>query len=148
ARLLLEDANLLVLDEPTNDLDLETLQALESALADFGGSVLVVTHDRFFLDKVATGLLVFEGYGVVREHVGGYDLYRRSRERERERAREAESGRAAASGERRKKADSTPSDPTRPRRLTYRERRELEGIEAAILEAEARRDELGAEFMN
>src|SRR5690606_8655460 len=61
ARLLLQEANLLILDEPTNDLDLVTLQVLESALVDFPGCVLVVTHDRYFLDKLATGLLVFEG---------------------------------------------------------------------------------------
>src|SRR5690606_35020943 len=80
ARLLLQEANLLILDEPTNDLDLVTLQVLESALVDFPGCVLVVTHDRYFLDKLATGLLVFEGNGVVHRHEGGYGLYRRLRE--------------------------------------------------------------------
>jgi ABC transport system ATP-binding/permease protein len=137
ARLLLEEANLLVLDEPTNDLDLLTLQVLEAALADFPGCVLVVTHDRFFLDKVATGLLVFEEDGLVRRHEGSYDLYRRLREqREAERAEASRpAARPAAREERR--ADGA-------RRLSYQERRELERMEAAILEAEERRGELEA----
>jgi ABC transport system ATP-binding/permease protein len=133
ARLLMEEANLLILDEPTNDLDLDTLRVLESALVDFAGCVLVVTHDRFFLDKVATGLLVFERGGVVHRHEGGYELYRRLREERKEAAPEAT---------RRPVAERRPAAPSGPRRLTYKERRELEGIEAAIQAAEERRDEL------
>jgi ABC transport system ATP-binding/permease protein len=131
ARLLLQDANLLVLDEPTNDLDLVTLQVLESALADFGGCVLVVTHDRYFLDKVATGLLVFEGDGVVHRHEGGYDLYHRLKEeREGTPPPSRENGGRAA-----------PKQPPRPkqdgRRLSWKEQRELEQLEGAIIAAEA-----------
>ena len=77
ARLFLEGANVLVLDEPTNDLDLVTLNVLERLLMQFTGAVIVVTHDRYFLDKVATALLVFEGEGKVVRHEGNYDLYRR-----------------------------------------------------------------------
>jgi len=139
ARFLLQEANLLVLDEPTNDLDLPTLLTLESALADFGGCVLVVSHDRFFLDKVATGLLVFEGDGVVHRHEGGYDLYRRLRESAAEEA-------AAAKEARPTKKPATRKEGSRPRRLTYQERRELENIEAAILAAEERRDAIGVEL--
>lgn len=139
ARLLLQDANLLILDEPTNDLDLVTLQVLESALVDFAGCVLVVTHDRYFLDKVATGLLVFEGDGVVHRHEGGYDLYRRLRE-----ARQADEAARAA---------STPRQSTKPkekpaqtkgggRRLSYHEQRELSRMEDAILAAEAELERL------
>jgi ATP-binding cassette subfamily F protein uup len=136
ARLLLQEANLLILDEPTNDLDLVTLQVLESLLADFPGCVLLVTHDRFFLDKVATGLIVFDGDGVLRRHAGGYDLYRRQRE-----AREAEA-RAAAPAPR--AASARPAaPPTAARRLSYREQQELAGMETAILEAEARKEALG-----
>jgi ABC transport system ATP-binding/permease protein len=147
ARLLLQDANLLILDEPTNDLDVFTLQVLEAALVDFPGCVLVVTHDRYFLDKVATALLVFEGDGRVHRHEGGYDAYRRRRA-----AAEAElaSGAgAAAAGPGATKArgpERSASAPSsdRPRRLSYRERQELEGIEAAITAAEAERDRLEA----
>ncbi len=77
ARLFLEGANVLVLDEPTNDLDLVTLNVLERLLLQFTGAVILVTHDRYFLDKVATGLLVFEGEGKVTRHEGNYELYRR-----------------------------------------------------------------------
>jgi ABC transport system ATP-binding/permease protein len=139
AKLLLRDANLLLLDEPTNDLDLETLQVLESALVEFGGTVLVVTHDRFFLDKVATGLLVFEEGGVVHRHEGGYDLYRRLRE-ERESSTRATARPATPA--------ATPIRPAaaKARRLTWTERGELAGMESAIIEAEALRDRLGEEL--
>src|SRR5690606_31488587 len=72
ARLFSKPANVLVLDEPTNDLDVETLELLEEVLAGFDGTVLLVSHDRAFLDNVVTSSLVFEGHGNVREYVGGY----------------------------------------------------------------------------
>jgi ATP-binding cassette subfamily F protein uup len=131
ARLLLRDANLLILDEPTNDLDLLTLQVLESALAEFGGCVLVVTHDRYFLDKVATGLLVFEGNGVVHRHEGGFDLYHRLREK-----RELAAPARRSEPEVRAKKRSGAHKPA-PRGLTYRQQRELEQIESSILKEEA-----------
>jgi ATP-binding cassette subfamily F protein uup len=144
AKLFLEDANLLILDEPTNDLDLVTLRVLESVLADYAGCVLLVTHDRFFLDRVATGLFVFEGDGVVHRHEGGYELYRRlTAERDAERAaqaaeaRQRERARATQAG-----AISSARESGGPRKLTYREQKELAGIEAAITEAEARHAEL------
>jgi ABC transport system ATP-binding/permease protein len=142
ARLFLQEANLVILDEPTNDLDLVTLQVLESVLADFPGCVLMVTHDRFFLDKIATRLLVFEGEGEVHQHEGGYDLYRRLREqREAERV-EAETAHkqaptVASAARSRERAAG-------PRRLGYREQQELQGIEERILEAEARKADLAA----
>src|SRR5690606_26182562 len=114
AKLLLRDANLLILDEPTNDLDLQTLRVLESALVEFGGCVLVVTHDRFFLDKVATGLLVFEENGLVRRHVGGFELYRRLREEDRKAA--AAEDVATAKRATKARAESAPATMPRPRR--------------------------------
>jgi ABC transport system ATP-binding/permease protein len=139
ARLFLQDANLLILDEPTNDLDLVTLQVLESVLADYAGCVLLVTHDRFFLDKVATGLIVFEGKGMLHRHAGGYELYRRLREQ-----REAEAA-AAAPAARSRAAAAVPTRPADgPRKLSYKERKELDGMEAAILKAEERREEIAA----
>jgi ABC transport system ATP-binding/permease protein len=163
ARLLLQDANLVILDEPTNDLDVFTLQVLESALVDFPGCALIVTHDRYFLDKVATALFVFEGDGHVHRHEGGYDAYRRRREAAERDALEA----ARAAAERTASSERARSDQSRagagkgagvakggspgssggpsqdrPRRLTYREQQELEGIESAITTAEAERDRL------
>jgi ABC transport system ATP-binding/permease protein len=156
ARLLLQDANLLILDEPTNDLDVFTLQVLESALVDFPGCALVVTHDRYFLDKVATALFVFEGDGRVNRHEGGYDAYRRRRdaagraeaeraEAERARTEEARAGQARtgqAHGRTGNGIRSASSD--RPRRLTHREQQELDAMEAVITAAEAERDRLEA----
>ncbi|HEU0302048.1 MAG TPA: ABC-F family ATP-binding cassette domain-containing protein [Longimicrobium sp.] len=141
ARLFLQDANLLILDEPTNDLDLVTLQVLESVLAEWAGCVLMVTHDRFFLDKVATGLIVFEGDGVLHRHAGNYDLYRRLREQ-----KEAEAAAAAAEARERKPAAPASAAPKKegPRKLSWKEQKELAGMEAAIVEAEARRAELEA----
>ena len=73
ARLFTRTANVLVLDEPTNDLDIETLELLEELLTDFAGTILLVSHDRKFLNNVVTSTLSFEGHGVVRENVGDYD---------------------------------------------------------------------------
>ncbi|TVR65834.1 MAG: ABC transporter ATP-binding protein [Gemmatimonadales bacterium] len=144
ARLLLERFNLLVLDEPTNDLDLDTLRILEEAVEDFPGCVLVVTHDRFLLDKVATSLLVFEGEGRVRRHHGSWDRWlqrreaetaaRRERERDEERARKE--ARASAAREQAREARSD-----RPR-LSYRERQELDGVVERIRILEGEKEKL------
>ncbi len=145
AKLFLRESNLLLLDEPTNDLDLTTLQVLEEALLDYRGAVLVVTHDRWFLDRVATHLWVFEGDGEVHEHVGGYDLYARVRAQERVRKAAAQRDGAAAEKARRREQHAERRAESRPeRRLTYREQQELERIEARIVEAEAERDRLAA----
>jgi ATP-binding cassette subfamily F protein uup len=126
-------ANLLILDEPTNDLDIATLQALERALADFPGCALVVSHDRFFLDQVATSMLVFSADGRVRQIPGNYSDYLEAM------ANEAPAP-AAARGR------SEPDAPAKKRTgLSYNEKREWEGIEAAIArkEAEAQAAEAG-----
>src|SRR5207249_1141599 len=73
ARMFSKPSNVLVLDEPTNDLDAETLELLESLLVEYPGTVLLVSHDRAFLNEVATSTLVFEGDGFVKEYAGGYD---------------------------------------------------------------------------
>ena len=75
AKMLKSGANVLLLDEPTNDLDVDTLRALEEALLDFGGCVVVISHDRWFLDRIATSLLVFEGDSTVRWLEGNYQAY-------------------------------------------------------------------------
>ena len=79
ARLFTRPSNLLVLDEPTNDLDMETLELLEDYLMNYTGTVLLVSHDRAFINNVVTSTLVFEGDGVVKEYVGGYDDWLRQR---------------------------------------------------------------------
>ena len=134
ARLLSQKCNLLLLDEPTNDLDVMTLSALESMLLDFGGSLLLVSHDRWLLDRVTTGILAFSGEGSADYFVGGFADYRERRARE-ERV-------APARPETPKRADSVTEAPTpveskpRARKLTHAERRELDGMMEAIEAAE------------
>jgi ATP-binding cassette subfamily F protein uup len=130
ARLLRRGGNLLVLDEPTNDLDLPTLGALEDGLLSFPGCALIVSHDRWFLDRVATGILAFEGDGEVTLYEGSYSFYVERRDaRAKARAPEA----AAAPVLARAKRASLPA----PRKLSFKERQELGGIEDAIAAAEA-----------
>jgi ATP-binding cassette subfamily F protein uup len=139
ARLLAQKSNLLLLDEPTNDLDVETLSALESMLLDFGGCVILVSHDRWMLDRVATSILAFEGDGRVELHIGGYSDYRARRAREMRREPRA-SGRPAETATRSQPKPT--SIETRPRRLTHAERLELDGLFEEIAAAEARVAEL------
>ena len=129
AKIIKRGGNVLILDEPTNDLDLGTLRLLEEALVAFGGSVIVVSHDRYFLNRVCTSILAFEGDGVASYNVGNYDYYLEKRE----------SCRASAPLADRKTAGDAPalqSKSTKPRKLKYKEERELEGMESAILAAE------------
>jgi ATP-binding cassette subfamily F protein uup len=142
ARLFLEGANVLVLDEPTNDLDLVTLNVLERMLLDFSGSVLLVTHDRYFLDKVATSILAFEGEGKAVRYPGNYAMYRRLKEQAEQAAQQAavpveRSARSAAVAERGQPAAG--AKVKKAARLGFKEQRELEGMEAAILAAETRK---------
>jgi ATP-binding cassette subfamily F protein uup len=131
AKLLAERANLLLLDEPTNDLDTSTLAALEAMLLDFAGSAIVVSHDRWFLDRVATGILAFEGDGRVVLHAGNYSEYR-------ERVGRSAPGEVAsgASAVRRKRGVKVPPASPTARKLSYKEQRELEGLLDVIGAAE------------
>lgn len=125
AKILKRGGNVLILDEPTNDLDLGTLRLLEEALLAFRGSVIVVSHDRYFLNRVCTAILAFEGDGRVDYHVGNYDRYLEKRLVV---AGLCEPGPAS------RRPATTPA--TTPRKLKWKEERELEGMEAAILAAE------------
>ena len=117
ARLFTRPANVLVLDEPTNDLDLESLELLEAQLAEFPGTLLLVSHDREFLDNAVTSTLVFEGGGRVQEYVGGYQDWLRQRDAAREAAAVAEAprSRAPASGRKRGR-EAVPAGDARPPR--------------------------------
>ena len=155
ARVLTRPANVLVLDEPTNDLDLETLELLEAQLVEWPGTVLLVSHDRAFLDNIVTSTFVFERDGRVREYVGGYDDWLRQRDTE---ARAEGTGPAvkqvaSGAGAPNRPGDEMPrgTGPANSKKLSYRERGELEGLPARIdaLEAEQRelsRSLTGAEF--
>ena len=125
ARLLRRGGNLLVLDEPTNDLDLPTLGALEDGLLAFPGCALIVSHDRWFLDRVATGILAFEGDGNVTFYEGSYSFY----------AERRPTAKAAAAKSAEPKAERVKQ--VAPKKLTFKERAELAAIEDTILAAEA-----------
>ncbi|MBI4511710.1 MAG: ATP-binding cassette domain-containing protein [Deltaproteobacteria bacterium] len=134
AKLLRAGGNFLILDEPTNDLDLMTLGVLEEALASFPGCALIVSHDRWFLDRVATGILAFEGDGMTGFYEGNCSDYL-AKERAGHQGT-TDQGRAAASQGSR--ATPTPQAVRRPVRLSFKEKQELAGMEQAIMEAEAR----------
>jgi ATP-binding cassette subfamily F protein uup len=148
AKLLLESSNLLLLDEPTNDLDVTTLGSLEELLTEFGGSVIVVSHDRYFLNRVATDLLVFEGEGRVVHYVGNYDTYLSLRPSPSE----------ANASPRTSEAQTNASEPPavspqpktnsgkRPPKLTFKEEQELATIEQRIEAAETLVAELQAQL--
>ncbi len=129
AKLFARPSNVLVLDEPTNDLDPETLELLEAMLIEYAGTVLMVSHDRAFLNNVASSTLVFEGRGRVREYVGGYDDWLRQR------PSDAGGSKPAPSPKKAKPRTA----PVRPRKLTFKERRELEQMPDVIEKLEAER---------
>src|SRR5690606_34185775 len=138
ARLFARPANVMVLDEPTNDLDIETLELLEELLQDYTGTVVLVTHDRVFLNNVVTQTIAAEGDGNWRDYVGGYDDWLQQRGPQAQPAAAGASPKAAKPA----KADKPKADdarkPAKVARLTNWELRELEGLPAAIeaLEAE------------
>jgi ABC transport system ATP-binding/permease protein len=159
AKLFLQGANLLVLDEPTNDLDLVTLNVLERLLLEFTGSVLLVTHDRYFLDKVATSILALEGDGRAIRYPGNYETYRTLKgQSQRAAAAEAKAASkatvlgqttkatSAALGQTTKEAEAkapeTRSQEPKARRvakLSFKDQRELDGMEKALEVAESRK---------
>lgn len=122
--ILFRNPNFLILDEPTNDLDLPTLSVLESFLMDFPGCLMIVSHDRYFMDRLVDHLFVFEGDGVIRDFPGNYAAYRLSE-------RKAEKVEKVVKTE---QVDNRKSDekPARPKQLSFKEKRELEGLEKEI----------------
>jgi ATP-binding cassette subfamily F protein uup len=140
AKILKHGGNVLLLDEPTNDLDLGTLRLLEEALIGFGGTAVVVSHDRYFLNRVCTSILAFEGGGLLRYVVGNYDYYLEKRM--------DKTGVAATVQESPRPIDAQASSfpLQKHRKLTWSERRELESMEAVISSAEDAVARLESEF--
>ncbi len=140
---LMSNPNFLVLDEPTNDLDIETLQVLEEYLSEFKGCVIVVSHDRYFMDKVVDHIFVFNGEGNIKDFPGNYTEYRDWRDEER-----AAAAKAAAE----KEAKNAPQKQSRrteeKRKLTFKEKREYEALEAEIMELEAEKESIEQEMSN
>jgi ATP-binding cassette subfamily F protein uup len=142
AKILKKGGNVLLLDEPTNDLDLGTLRLLEEALVGFPGTAVVVSHDRYFLNRVCTSILAFEGDGQVRYVVGNYDYYLEKRVIETSGASTVRRSSVAVD------VPTSSFQPRKPRKLTWTERKELESMETVISSAEAAVAHLEAEFGN
>ncbi len=130
ARLFTIPSNVLVLDEPTNDLDTETLELLEELLLEYKGTILLVSHDRAFLNNVVTSTLVFEGDGCIEEYVGGYDDWIRQRKPD-----IPEKPKTASKKKKRTRLE-------RPRKLTFKEEKELEALPELIERLEAEQEDL------
>jgi ATP-binding cassette subfamily F protein uup len=145
ARLFARPANVLVLDEPTNDLDIDTLELLEQLLEDFNGTVFLVSHDRAFLDNVVTQVLVAEGEGAWCEYVGGYadwERVRKSSPDQKKNKIEAKPVASVASA-----APTTATQPvattSKPKKLSFKEQRELEELPKLIADLEREQAEIG-----
>jgi ATP-binding cassette subfamily F protein uup len=136
AKLFARPSNVLVLDEPTNDLDIETLELLEELLMEYKGTVLVVSHDRAFLNNVVTSTLVFEGKGLVQEYAGGYDDWFRQGPAQQEKTTPA----------RKEKKERIKAKPTGPRKLTFKETRELKELPGRIEVLEEEQKQLYAKM--
>ena len=137
AKLFTKPANMLVMDEPTNDLDVETLELLESILVEYQGTVILVSHDRSFINEVVTSTLVFEGDGQVNEYVGGYDDWLRQR-------RVSISNKSTKNNGKPKveKNSAAVSEETKPKKLSYKEQSELEKLPAQIEKWETEQEAL------
>lgn len=127
---LMQNPNFLVLDEPTNDLDIATMNVLEDYLCSFKGCVIVVSHDRYFMDKVVDHLLVFNGDAKIKDFPGNYTDYREWRELEEEEQREQ------AKLQEKKTAPKPVEEKEKPRKLSYKEKKELEALEVEIPQLE------------
>jgi ATP-binding cassette subfamily F protein uup len=139
ARLFTQPANLLVMDEPTNDLDVETLELLEELLLDYQGTLLLVSHDRAFLDNVVTSTLVFEGDGHIGEYVGGYSDWLRQRQ-----AAGRESTKPAATAGPSKTSPPQAKSTAKIKKLSYKDQRELDTLPARIEALETEQAQLHA----
>lgn len=153
AKVLCRGGNMLILDEPTNDLDLASLRMLEEAIADFDGTVVVVSHDRYFLDRICDQVIAFEDTGSLFIQPGNYSYYLEKRREREQAAREQEQLLSAMiSGTRRPSAESatpevaSPTPGPKARKLSFKEQRELEGLEPAIHTKEVRIHELESQL--
>ena len=148
ARLFARPANVLVLDEPTNDLDIPTLELLEELLSDYDGTVLLVSHDRAFLDNVVTSVIASEGAGQWREYVGGFTDWQIQSERAQRLAQEAAAKEApkAAAPESAPKESASGRNAQRTVKLSFKEQRELEALPDTIAALEAEQKQIGAQL--
>ena len=143
--ILMKQPNLLILDEPTNDLDIVTLNVLEEYLREYKGSLIIVSHDRHFLDRLVDHLLVFVGDGEVKDFIGKYSEYR---EYIRQRDAEKKAEQKALKEKEQKAKDTRPTQADKPqkRKLSYKERKEMESLEAELEALSAEKEELSGKI--
>ncbi|MGB5988584.1 MAG: ABC-F family ATP-binding cassette domain-containing protein [Marinifilaceae bacterium] len=139
---LMNNPNFLILDEPTNDLDIVTLNVLEEYLKAFNGCVLIVTHDRFFMDKLVDHLFVFEGEGKIRDFHAPYTIYREVQKEEERRLKEAESAAKKAAAPKEHSKPKIEND--KPKKLSYKEKTEFDNLEKDMDKLNAEKEEIEA----
>ncbi|MGL5557334.1 MAG: ATP-binding cassette domain-containing protein, partial [Aeromonas veronii] len=142
AKLFLKPSNLLILDEPTNDLDVETLELLEELLSDYPGTLLLVSHDRRFIDNTVTGCWLFEGDGRISDYVGGYADMMATREQQ----NAQQQARSAPVKAPEPVVAAAPEAPKKSKKLSYKLQLELEGLPARLEQLEAELDALQSEI--
>ena len=142
ARLLIKPSNVLVLDEPTNDLDMVTLELLEETIANYKGTLLLISHDRAFVDQVVTSTWVFDGKGEVEEYIGGYKDYLDQRDRQRLMKKNAPTATSNSAN----KAPVSGAPISKKAKLSYKDQRELDGLPDAIAALEAEQASLEAKL--
>ena len=144
AKLLLKPSNLIVMDEPTNDLDMVTLELLEEMLSEYKGTLLLISHDRAFMDNVVTSTWVFDGKGNIDEYIGGYQDYLEQRPDQKVVDQKSDEKKAQAKAEAAALAAATPTP--KKVKLSYKDQRELEQLPAEIEKLEAEQTELSAKL--
>jgi ATP-binding cassette subfamily F protein uup len=142
----MEAPNVLILDEPTNDLDVQTLAVLEEYLEEFNGCVIVVSHDRYFLDRTVNVIFAFEGNGILRQYPGNYSVYLDYKKAEEERIKEQAAAAKKVETRQQASAGSAPqtvsktATATKSKKLSYKEKREYEQLETQIPAMEAEKE--------
>jgi ATP-binding cassette subfamily F protein uup len=139
---LIKNPNFLILDEPTNDLDLITLEKLESFLSDFGGCLIIVSHDRYFMDNLVEHYFAFEGDGVIRDFNGTYLEYKELKEAEESSKNTTRTVAQAPTSKEQKKAET--QEPIE--KLSYKERKEYQRLEQEIAQLETKKTKIEAEM--
>jgi len=146
-QVLMQAPNVLILDEPTNDLDVQTLAVLEEYLEEFNGCVIVVSHDRYFLDRTVETVFAFEGDGQIRQYPGNYSVYQEYKQAEETTKSEPKKLKSDTAAHQ-PTSFPQPTDNRQPKKLSYKEKREYEQLETQIPELEAEKDSLEKKLYN
>jgi ATP-binding cassette subfamily F protein uup len=147
--ILFKNPNFLVLDEPTNDLDLQTLRTLEEFLQDFPGCILIVSHDRYFMDRLVDHLFAFEGNGFIRDFPGNYSQYRLWKQLEENKPQKAEERKQKAEDERQNTESKMQNGPDKEKqKLSFKEKTEFDKLEKEITDLDKEKKLLEVKLSN